>query len=109
MKIGIVFYFRYHVGQRFGRHIDESAELGDNRCTLYTLLIYLTGGGTNDNTSLVGGETVFYDNRGRVVAEVAPIQGMALLHLHGHRCMLHEARAVRKNVKYILRSDVIFS
>lgn len=103
-------FYRYVEGQRFGRHIDESVNLGDGCRTQYTLLIYLSGkGSAKDSQALVGGETVFYDHRGGIVAEVAPVQGMALLHLHGARCMLHEARVVKKNVKYVLRSDVVFA
>ncbi|KAF8780210.1 hypothetical protein HU200_001878 [Digitaria exilis] len=105
-------FYRYTEGQRFGRHIDESVDLGDGSKTYYTLLIYLSGKGSAKDSSgqaLVGGETVFYDHRGGVVAEVAPVQGMALLHLHGAKCMLHEARVVKKNAKYVLRSDVVFS
>uniref|UniRef100_J3LJB8 Fe2OG dioxygenase domain-containing protein n=2 Tax=Oryza brachyantha TaxID=4533 RepID=J3LJB8_ORYBR len=105
-------FYRYTEGQRFGRHIDESVDLGDGSRTLYTLLIYLSGKGSTKESSgqsLVGGETVFYDHRGGVVAEVAPVQGMALLHLHGAKCMLHEARVVKKNIKYVLRSDVAFA
>ncbi|CAL9092592.1 unnamed protein product [Musa textilis] len=103
-------FYRYKVGQRFGRHIDESVDLGGGHTTQYTLLVYLTGKGSNHNTSmqsLVGGETVFYD-RG-IVEEVPPEEGMALLHIHGNKCMLHEARVVTKNVKYVLRSDVVFA
>ncbi|XAR66191.1 hypothetical protein NMG60_11012315 [Bertholletia excelsa] len=112
-------FYRYKVGQRFGRHIDESIDLGDGNCTHYTLLIYLSGGAklksTNDKSNgqcsseiLVGGETVFYGPRNSVVAEVPPSAGMALLHIHGDKCMLHEARNVTKGVKYVLRSDVAF-
>ncbi|KAL0452534.1 UNVERIFIED_CONTAM: hypothetical protein Slati_1231500 [Sesamum latifolium] len=114
-------FYRYTAGQRFGRHIDESVELGDGRCTHYTLLIYLSGAPTktkakskNDNSSqdslepLVGGETVFYGPRNALVAEVPPTEGMALLHIHGAKCMLHEARIVSKGIKYVLRSDVAF-
>ncbi|KAJ4956481.1 hypothetical protein NE237_013264 [Protea cynaroides] len=90
-------FYRYKVGQRFGRHIDESVDLGDGCRTYYTLLIYLSGGvkhkgnshlGTNQDyseESLVGGETVFYDSRRGIVAEVAPVEGMALLHIHGDK------------------------
>ncbi|KAL9240411.1 hypothetical protein vseg_014636 [Gypsophila vaccaria] len=112
-------FYRYKAGQRFGRHIDESVDLGDGKHTYYTLLIYLSGGsksnGKSDGKSvgdaerLVGGETVFYGSRNRVVAEVAPEEGMALVHIHGDKCMLHEARNVTKGVKYVLRSDVIFA
>ncbi|KAM7266365.1 hypothetical protein ACFE04_004262 [Oxalis oulophora] len=110
--------YRYKVGQRFGCHIDESVSLGEGKRTHYTLLIYLSGvskaKGKNDSSSpstesLVGGETVFYGSRNRIVAEVAPVEGMALFHIHGDKCMLHEARNVTKGVKYILRSDVTFA
>ncbi|KAL0382323.1 UNVERIFIED_CONTAM: hypothetical protein Scaly_0519600 [Sesamum calycinum] len=73
---------QYTAGQRFGRHIDESIDLGDGRRTHYTLLIYLSGApgktkakSKNDNSSqdssepLVGGETVFYGPRNALVAE----------------------------------------
>ncbi|KAA8533792.1 hypothetical protein F0562_031309 [Nyssa sinensis] len=86
--------YRYKVGQRFGRHIDESVDLEEGKRTYYTLLIYLSGGSKtkskNDLCSLqdssseplVGGETVFYGPRNGVVAEVLPTEGMALLHIH---------------------------
>ncbi|KAK8945984.1 hypothetical protein KSP40_PGU001840 [Platanthera guangdongensis] len=113
-------FYRYNVGQQFGRHFDESVDLEQGRRTYYTLLVYLSGssgskGKSNSATSdssmpsLAGGETVFYDKRHKVVSEVAPLEGMALLHLHGAKCMLHEARAVTKGIKYILRSDVVFA
>ncbi|CDP05262.1 unnamed protein product [Coffea canephora] len=112
-------FYRYKAGQRFGRHIDESIDLGDGKRTHYTLLIYLSGGSRsktrNDNTqdsaseTIVGGETVFYGPRNALVAEVPPTEGMALLHVHGDRCMLHEARNVHTGVKYVLRSDVVFA
>ncbi|XP_010555642.1 PREDICTED: uncharacterized protein LOC104825086 isoform X2 [Tarenaya hassleriana] len=110
-------FYRYSAGQRFGRHIDESVDLGDGKETHYTLLIYLSGGGNNNNNGpksksrskssdsndslpqpLVGGETVFYGSRNSVVAEVAPVEGMALFHIHGDKCMLHEARNVSKGI-----------
>ncbi|KAK7270525.1 hypothetical protein RIF29_23737 [Crotalaria pallida] len=105
--------YRYKVGQRFGRHIDESVHLGDGKRTHYTLLVYLSGGPADPADSsvdpLVGGETVFYGPRNSTVAEVAPTEGMALLHIHGDKCLLHEARNVTKGVKYVFRSDVVFA
>ncbi|GMP24301.1 hypothetical protein CsSME_00001614 [Camellia sinensis var. sinensis] len=120
IRIYRFFLVRYKVGQRFGRHIDESVDLGEGKRTHYTLLIYLSGGfkpkPKNDNSDpqdssepLIGGETVFYGPRNGVVAEVSPTEGMALLHIHGDKCMLHEARNVTKGVKYVLRSDVAFA
>lgn len=43
------------------------------------------------------------------IMQVAPVEGMALLHIHGHKCMLHEARNVTKGIKYVFRSDVVFA
>ena len=77
--------FRYKVGQHFGRHIDESVDLGEGKHTHYTLLIYLSGGskqktkgvqsnvGDSSSEPLVGGETVFYGSRNGIVAEVNPL------------------------------------
>lgn len=77
----VSYFIRYKAGQRFGRHIDESVDLGGGKHTHYTLLIYLSGGpqpkGKSDVKSLgntdplVGGETVFYGSRNKVVAEVS--------------------------------------
>lgn len=73
------------------------------------------GGGASSSSSrsavqpLVGGATLFYSDRGKLVASVAPAPGLALLHLHGEdRCLEHEAEEVRHGVKYVLRSDVVF-
>ena len=53
---------RYVQGQRFGRHFDDSVDLGQGRVTAYTLLIYLSGGCEDRGIAerLVGGETAFY-------------------------------------------------
>lgn len=81
----VLLHFRYKVGQRFGRHFDASVDLGDGKRTYYTLLVYLSGGPgelkskpKNDSSNpsvssvdpLVGGETVFYGQRNKTVAEV---------------------------------------
>lgn len=74
---------RYKVGQRFGRHIDASTDLGEGKRTYYTLLIYLSGGfklkskshqrsPQDSSETLGGGETVFYDSTNDIVAEVKP-------------------------------------
>jgi hypothetical protein len=69
--------------------------------TEYTVLFYLT--------STQGGETVFYDDDGHLVASIVPEQGRVVLHRHGDRyCLDHEALAVVEGTKYVLRSDVVF-
>ncbi|GFY84345.1 2-oxoglutarate (2OG) and Fe(II)-dependent oxygenase superfamily protein [Actinidia rufa] len=41
----------------------------------------------DSSETIVGGETVFYGPRNGLVAEVTPTEGMALLHIHGDKCM----------------------
>ncbi|KAL3162987.1 hypothetical protein ABBQ32_009419 [Trebouxia sp. C0010 RCD-2024] len=115
--------YRYRPGQRFGKHVDDSVNLGGGIRTEYTLLIYLTGSGGpavskpkgksavqgKDSSVLVGGETVFYGPRGKVVASIVPKAGRALLHRHGDYCLEHEASPVTSGLKYILRTDVCFA
>lgn len=70
--------YRYAVGQRFGKHIDESVEDENGHVSYWTVLIYLNGGTegstprdggepTSDTSEalepLRGGETVFYKAR----------------------------------------------
>ncbi|CAG9461163.1 unnamed protein product [Pedinophyceae sp. YPF-701] len=97
--------YRYSKGQRFGKHVDGSYELGQGRRTVYTLLVYLSGG-----ESLKGGETAFFkgERKSRLAFAVHPEPGMALLHAHGDRCLEHEGAPVAAGVKYVLRSDVVF-
>lgn len=101
--------------------MDGSNDLADGTVTGYTLLIYLNGRGDSKgkgkgtgNTAaaagpaLAGGETVFYGERGGLLQSVAPLAGMALLHLHGEECYEHEGAVVKTGTKYVLRSDVVF-
>ncbi|CAK9110612.1 Tetraacyldisaccharide 4'-kinase [Durusdinium trenchii] len=97
--------YRYHVGQRFGKHIDESNFEEDAQAwSEFTLLFYL------NDLGLQGGETVFFKgNTGASeVLRVTPVAGQALLHWHGDRCLLHEGANVRAGVKYLLRTDVLY-
>ena len=72
--------------------------------TTWTLLIYLT--------TCSGGETIFYPDstrgsRNPEPVSVAPVTGMALLHRHGDRCLLHEGSEVSDGEKWVLRSDLV--
>ena len=75
------------------------------------MLVYLTGGALpilKGEETLEGGETCFYDDRESLLESVRPIAGTALLHIHGSRCLTHQAKEVLKGIKYVLRSDVVF-
>jgi predicted 2-oxoglutarate/Fe(II)-dependent dioxygenase YbiX len=106
--------YRYTEGQRFGRHIDESVDLGDGSKTYYTLLIYLSGRGSAKDSSgqaLVGGETVFYDQRGGIVAEVLSGSKILISLIRSHQvCLIVSSKEIRswrtaaavKEMKFIM-------
>ncbi|KAJ3373139.1 hypothetical protein GGF31_001127 [Allomyces arbusculus] len=96
--------YRYVKGQSFGQHYDESVVTSKGP-TAFTLLVYLSDA---ESDGLVGGETVFYEGKRKVVYSYTPRKGSVLLHRHGDECLLHEAAAVQKGAKYIMRSDVVF-
>ncbi|KAI0053987.1 hypothetical protein FA95DRAFT_1507459 [Auriscalpium vulgare] len=100
--------YKYTPSQHFGQHYDDSVRDTETGATSeWTLLVYLTGA----EDGVKGGETIFYTNeKGKASsAVVAPLtRGTALLHRHGHECLLHEGSKVLGGTKYVLRSDVMF-
>lgn len=64
--------YRYAVGQRFGKHIDESVEDENGHLSQWTVLVYLNGGSSLGKTdSSEGGASA----GGGVVEEEAPLRG----------------------------------
>ena len=57
---------------------------------------------------MLGGDTVFMKTAKAELCRVTPQRGMALLHAHGRRCLLHEGEEVRRGVKYLLRADIMY-
>lgn len=103
--------YKYTPSQHFGPHYDDSvADSYNGAKSEWTLLIYLTG----IEDGVKGGETVFYTGHGgagakeKGVVRAPLVRGSALLHRHGHECLLHEGSRVEVGEKYILRSDVMF-
>lgn len=86
--------YRYEPGQHFGLHHDQSYQDGQGRRSLLTFLLYLDEG-------CEGGETVFPEQQQTIVPQV----GRALLFQH---MLLHSGEAVRRGLKHVLRSDVLF-
>ncbi len=105
---------RYEKGDQFGQHVDVSTKGGEGEETEFTLLIYLNGSETQADLddlgqeALQGGETIFWKTKSKQLVSVAPKRGMALLHAHGRRCLMHEGAEVLKGQKYMLRSDVMY-
>ena len=122
---------RYGRGMSFGRHFDGSnaaPSFGDTANTEITVLIYLSdcrggatrfyppassGGGTSTKKTKKKQKEAEKPTKGGVddkdgVAFV-PEQGAVLLHVHGDRCLEHEADPVLDGIKYVLRTDVVYA
>ena len=97
--------YRYEEGMRFDAHYDESVTTA-NGTTKWTVLYYL-----NTLSLASGGSTDFYINghEKHEAASVSPIEGSACLHIHGDECLLHKGAEVTLGVKYLLRTDIVFS
>ena len=100
--------YKYIKGQWFGRHVDDSNKIkitedapstianAKQTQTEITVLFYLS--------SCRGGATRFYMPKGKAKKDdtiaFTPEQGAVLLHIHGDRCLEHEAEPVLDGVKY---------
>jgi len=101
--------YRYDTGAGFGPHYDSRTRDPVTGFTSYwTLLVYLTG----KEDGVDGGETIFYEGNKKEAGNEIVVgldRGAALLHRHGgNDCLLHEGSVVKKGVKWVLRSDLVF-
>ncbi|KAF5365697.1 hypothetical protein D9758_003252 [Tetrapyrgos nigripes] len=100
--------YKYTPLQYFGPHYDDSVtDSSTGAKSEWTLLIYITGA----EDGVDGGETLFYKSeRRRAEDTITPPlkRGTALLHKHGQDCLFHEGSPIKKGVKYVLRSDLMF-
>jgi hypothetical protein len=93
--------YKYEKNMSFGKHYDGSHPT-DEGMTEITVLVYLS--------NCVGGATRFYPTQTkRKNIAFTPEEGAILLHIHGDRCLQHEADAVVSGVKYVLRTDVVYA
>lgn len=89
--------YKYCQGHSFGKHIDEANAVPGVGVTRLTVLVYLS--------ECEGGATRF---QGNVAFEPQP--GAILLHVHGEDlCLEHEADPVISGIKYVLRTDLVYS
>lgn len=88
--------YKYTKGMSFGKHIDGSHTVEGLGQTRLTILIYLS--------SCQGGETSFEHG-----ISFSPQEGAMLLHVHGDDCLEHEGKPVKGGIKYILRTDLVYS
>ncbi|MBC7554066.1 MAG: 2OG-Fe(II) oxygenase [Taibaiella sp.] len=85
-------FYKYGPGQSFKKHTDQSFVRNEQEASFYTLLIYL-------NDDFTGGDTRFDD------VVIKPALGSALIFLHS---LEHAGSTVKKGVKYVLRTDIMF-
>lgn len=101
---GNIRLYKYERGMSFGKHYDssDSTPLGD---TAVTVLIYLS--------SCKGGATRFYPPKGidgsKTGIGFVPEEGAILMHMHGPLCLEHEADPVIEGIKYVLRTDIVYT
>ena len=90
-------FYRYARGERFKMHRDGRFERGDGEHSKLTILFYL-------NEDFEGGHTRILTAQGEL--DVHPCLGSALCFKHELR---HEGEPVLEGLKYVLRSDVMYS
>ena len=93
--------YKYTKGHSFGKHVDGSNDVDGMGHTEITVLVYLS--------SCRGGATRFHPGRKKKSFGFDPEPGTMLLHVHGDNCLEHEADEVLDGVKYVLRTDIVFS
>lgn len=86
--------YKYSPGQQFKMHRDGSYIRNEKEKSFYTFLIYL-------NDDFEGGETEFEN-----LFTVATKKGTALVFYHPLR---HEGKTLISGLKYVLRTDVMYS
>jgi len=94
-------FYRYARGQQFDWHLDGSFVRSQRDRSIFTFMIYL-------NDDCEGGETLFApDAESRsVMHSIKPKIGMALIFRH---LLNHKGNVVDHGVKYVLRSDVMYT
>jgi len=85
-------FYKYEPGQEFKRHRDQSYTRSDGDASYFTFMIYLS-------QNFEGGETTFSN------VTIQPKKGLALVFLHN---LEHEGSPVKKGLKYVLRTDIMF-
>ena len=92
-------FLRYKPGQKFEPHMDGTYERPNGERSMITLQLYL-------NEGCEGGSTVFLDWNEKNHEEVVPKIGQVLIFQHD---ILHCGAEVRQGVKYVMRTDIMYS
>ena len=87
--------YEYQSGQRFAPHSDGAFVRDEREQSWYTFMVCL-------NEGFEGGETVFFVEPEK---SIKPKTGMGLLFQHP---IIHEGAEVKKGIKYVIRTDLIY-
>ena len=90
-------FCKYTPGQHFSAHNDGAFIKSPSHKSRLTFMIYLNEGFQGGTTRFLKGNDVVY--------QVVPETGMALVFPHQ---TFHDGEAVKSDVKYIMRSDVMY-
>jgi hypothetical protein len=97
---------KYYEGTQFENHCDNCLWVSEDEQSFYTINIYL-----NDN--FTGGRTRFFEKGGKsqqVLLEVKPRKGRVLSFRQPPKQRYwHDGEIVSSGIKYLLRTDVIYS
>uniref|UniRef100_A0A7S0C7X9 Fe2OG dioxygenase domain-containing protein n=1 Tax=Proboscia inermis TaxID=420281 RepID=A0A7S0C7X9_9STRA len=117
--------YKYEKNMSFGRHFDGSTRINHGKYkggnTEITVLVYLSscrGGATRfhlPSSKGRGGKknkrktdsNIVDDNDSGIT--FVPEAGSILMHMHGDRCLEHEADPVLDGIKYVLRTDIVYN
>lgn len=105
---------KYHIGARFGAHVDANFARDDDEMSLLTVNIY-----TNTCNPEDGGKTRFYatsavhratPGEAHIDLAVRPEAGTAMCFLQNPQpeAPLHDGEVLAGGVKYLLRTDVMY-
>jgi len=94
---------KYEKGTRFCKHYDGGYKKSENEQSFYTFMIYF-----NDISSEKGGSTNILSEsaHGKIIQEINPEAGLLLCFYHE---TLHEGAILKKGLKYMMRTDLMYT
>ena len=105
---------KYNAGGHFAPHHDGDHVVSSREKSLQTCMLYLNGGFKGGGTNFLSPQTaVCQDTQGRMCApedsillRVQPEAGMCIIF---HHRVLHEGSAVLEGVKYMMRTEIMYT
>eukprot|EP01120_Amphizonella_sp_Union-15-10_P008922 TRINITY_DN3297_c0_g2_i1.p1 TRINITY_DN3297_c0_g2~~TRINITY_DN3297_c0_g2_i1.p1 ORF type:complete len:224 (+),score=17.62 TRINITY_DN3297_c0_g2_i1:101-772(+) len=95
---------KYSPGHHFNTHYDYPVHPGPLKQSFFTFMLYL-------NEDFEGGRTLYMKQnpKDEIDFSVVPMTGLAIVFLQGdYGRLLHKGEIVKKGIKYILRTEVLY-